>query len=215
VAVEIKFGDRVKEGVEICKANLVPTILMPLIAGLAGMLVVAPAIVVQMVVDPTIGAILQIPLSFASMAVQGIFVINWMAAIKAAKHEGKKIEIGDLLNFENAVGKGLTYMLAGLGFVFCCIPGIMLLFAAPIMADKPGTGVGDVLKAAFAFGKGNIVPLLILFIVMIVLIIIGEIACGVGVLFTAPLAQATVFLAYDTHKASVEAAAAEAGVTLS
>ncbi|MEZ6187211.1 MAG: hypothetical protein R3F62_19640 [Planctomycetota bacterium] len=214
MAVEIKFGDHIKESLEICKANLVPTLLTPLIAAIAGIVVMLPAIIVQMVVDPTIGSLLSIPLNIVAAGVNGIFMINFMAAVKAAKHEGKAIAIGDILNFENAAGKALTQIGVTIGFIFCCIPGVILFFAPAIVADKPGTSPAQALKAALAFGKGNIVPMLILLIVFIVLVIVGQLACGVGVLFTLPLAQGMVFLAYDAHKASVEAAAAEGGVQL-
>ncbi|MCA8920272.1 MAG: hypothetical protein KDD82_00605 [Planctomycetes bacterium] len=215
MAVEIKFGDHVKEALEICKANLVPTLATPIVSALPIILIYGVAMGLTMATESGLIMLLALPLIIVASLFQGVVFINWMAAIKAAKHEGKAIEIGSLLDFSNIVSKMLTWLIMGILFNICIIPGVIVCFAPCIVADKPGTSPIDAIKAALSFGKGNIVPLLILMIVLFLVYLVGAIACGIGALFTGPLAIATWYLAYDTHKASVEAAAAEGGVQLS
>lgn len=193
MAVQMRYGDYVKEAFEIVKANLVPSVVFAL----------ATAIPLVNLLSP-------------------IFMINFMAAVKAAKHEGRPIQIGDLLNMENAVDKWVGMFIVGLavgiGNMCFIIPGLVLAailyFTAPILADKPGTPFMNAIKGAFAFGKGNIVPSLLLVIVLGLVAFVGVLACGVGTLVTMPIAVAAGFLAYEDHKAAVEAAAAESGVQI-
>lgn len=185
MAVQMRFGDYVKDGFEIVKANLVPSVVFTLL--------------------------LFIPI----VSLGGpIWIVNFMAAVKAAKHEGKPIQIGDLFNFENAVDKWVGPFIASLGFMCCIIPGMILAFTPCIIADKPGTPFMSAVKAALSFGKANIVPMILLMLVAMVVIMIGEILCVVPVLVAFPVAQAAIFLAYEDHKAAVEAAAAEGGVQI-
>ena len=56
--------------------------------------------------------------------------------------------------------------------------------------------------------------LILLSIVLGIVNFIGILLCGVGIFITLPTALAASFLAYEDHKAALEAAAAEGGVTL-
>lgn len=210
MAVEMKYGDYIKASVDIVKANLpaagVAGLLMNLsllisVAGQVGALVLAPLGLL---------ALLGIPVA----VVQGVFVINWMRAVKGAKHEGKPIAIGDLLNFENVVDKVLGGLLWGVGFACCCIPGVLILFTPCILADRAGTSFLNAIKAALQFGKANLVPSLLLAIICMLVVYVGTIACLVGVFITGPIGMGALFLAYEEHKTAVEAAAAEGGVAL-
>lgn len=185
MAVQMRYGDYVKGGFEIVKANLVPSVVYALL--------------------------LFIPI----VSLGGpIWTVNFMACVKAAKHEGKPIQIGDLFNFENAVDKWVGGFIMGLGFMCCIVPGMLLAFIPAIIADKPGTPFMNAVKGALAFGKANIVPMIMLMLVAMVVIVIGEILCVVPVLVALPTAQAAIFLAYEDHKSAVEAAAAEGGVQI-
>lgn len=193
MAVQMRYGDYIKGGLEIVKANLVPSVVFALC--------------------------MFIPIvSLASP----IFMVNYMAMVKAAKHEGKPMEIGGLFNFENAVDKWVGVFLAGLciGIGNACfvIPGIIaagiFYFVGPILADKPGTPFVNALKGSLQFGKANLVPMIILAFVMGLVAFVGAIACGVGLLVTLPISMAGGFLAYEDHRSAVEAAAAEGGVQI-
>jgi uncharacterized membrane protein len=185
MAVQMNLGNYIKGGLEIVKANIVPSIVYALLMFIPVLNLGGP-----------------------------IWLANFMAGVKAAKHDGKPMQIGDLFNFENAVDKWVGGFCVGIGFALCFIPGMLLLFTTPIIADKPGTPFINALKAAFNFGKANIVPMIMLAIAAAVVIIIGEILCIVPVLIAMPIAQAAIFLAYDEHKAAVAAAAAEGGVQI-
>lgn len=193
MAVQMKYGDYVKGGLDIVKANLVPSIVLPLL--------------------------MFVPL--VSLA-GPIFIVNYMAAVKAAKHEGKPMEIGLFFNFENAVDKWVGLFLCGvltqIGMMLFVIPGILIagvtFFTAPILADKPGTPFMSAIKASVAFGKANIVPMILLAIVLGIVQMAGMIALCVGIFITMPVAVAGAYLAYEDHKSAVEAAAATDGVKL-
>lgn len=210
MAVEMKLGDYIKASVDIVKANLPGAA----VAGLLMNLATAISIVGQVgaFVFPPLGliALLAIPVAL----VQGVFVINYMRAVKQAKHEAKPIAVGDILNFENIVDKVVGGFAWGLGFACCCIPGVLILFTPCILADRPGTSFMNAIKAALAFGKANLVPSLLLALVCLILAYAGSIACLVGMFITGPIGMGAIYLAYEEHKIAVEAAAAEGGVAL-
>lgn len=141
-------------------------------------------------------------------------MINYLKGIKEAKASGKAIEIGSLFAFDNFVNNLVAILIASV-FAMCCgIPFALVYFVVPILADHPGVGFMDAVKGALAFGKQNFVASLLLMIVLGVVGALGEIACGVGVLITYPVAMAAMWLAYEDHKAAIHAAAAESGITL-
>lgn len=211
MAVEMKYGDYIKGAVDVVKANLVPAAVAGVLINLAMLISTAGSVLAQ-VVMPVLGmlSLLAIPVGL----VQGVFVINWMKAVKAAKHEGKPIAIGDLLNFENVVDKVLTGILFGIGIMCCCVPGCLLAFAPCLVADRPGTSFMNAVKASLAFGKQNIVPMILLTVICLVLGGIGSIACLVGMFITSPIGFGALYLAYEEHRSALEAAAAEGGVAL-
>src|SRR5262249_34945480 len=123
-------------------------------------------------------------------------------------------EIGSLFAFDNFVNNLIAIIIAAVVCGFCFLLFPLFFFVGPILADHPGVGFMDAVKGALAFGKGNFVPTFFLGIVIGIVIFIGELACGVGVLITAPVAYAAIWIAYEEHKAAIHAAAAEGGVTL-
>lgn len=143
-----------------------------------------------------------------------LVIVNYMEMVKSAKHEGKPMEIGQLFNFDHAVDRIVAPLIVGLVSACCFLIGFVLLFTLPILADKPGTPFMTSIKAAFAYGKANFVPLAILAVILGVVNMIGNLACGIGALVTTPVCLGAMFLAYDDNRAAVEAAAAEGGITL-
>ncbi|MCW8138883.1 MAG: hypothetical protein KIT58_08260 [Planctomycetota bacterium] len=189
MAAQMKYGDYIKGGLEIFKANLVPSVV----------------------------AVLCMMIPFVGLLV----MINYMAGVKAAKHEGKPIAIGDLFNFENAVdkivGPFLVMVLVQIGASIFFIPGLIVgglfVFVSPIIADRPGTNFLDAMKGSLHFAKANLVPCILLQLV-IGLVMFAGFMCCVGGFVTMPIALAASFLAYEDHKSAVQAAAAEGGVQL-
>jgi len=192
MAVQMRYGDYVKEGFEVVKANIAPSAVLVLLMGMPIISLAGP-----------------------------IFLVNYMAAVKSARTEGKPIEIGALFNFENALDKWLGLFLCGVAIGLgnlCVIGGIiaagLLFFTAPILADKPGTPFISAIKASFTFAKGNLVPMIILAFLIGIVQMLGVFACVIGIFVTLPIGFAATFIAYEDHKAAIEAAAAEGGVQL-
>jgi uncharacterized membrane protein len=181
MAVEFKYGDYIKGGVEIFKANLVPS----LVATLCMMI-------------PLVGIQVQ---------------VNFLKAVKEAKNNGKPIEIGALFDFANVVNNIVAMIIMVIAGYCCLVPMMVLFMIPPILADHPGISFMDAVKAALAFGKQNIVPMILLTLVIGIFISIGSF-CFVGIFATLPIGLAAHWLAYEEHKAAIHAAAAEAGITL-
>ena len=122
-----------------------------------------------------------------------------MGGVKKFKESGTAIEIGDLFKFDHLVNWLVGLIVWGIavsiGSMLCVIPGLVLAiltyFFMPILAAKPEMPWMDALKTAFAFGKANVVPSLIIMIV-----------CGLlGMFFiTLPMALAAQMLAYTAHE---------------
>jgi uncharacterized membrane protein len=181
MAVEFKYGDYIKGGIDIFKANLVPSV----VATLCMMI-------------PIVGIQVQ---------------VNFLKAIKENKANGKPIDIGSLFDFSNFVNNLVALIIMVIAGYCCLVPMMILFMIPPILADHPGIGFMDAVKGALAFGKQNIVPMIILTLVIGVFISIGSF-CFVGIFATLPIGLAAHWLAYEEHKAAIHAAAAEAGITL-
>ncbi len=180
--VNFRYGDYVKEGVEVFKANLVPCIVGMILCGV-----------------PILGMIVM---------------INFLEAIKKNKGEGTPIDIGALLNFDNAVDKIVVCIITGIGFQIFFVPGALIYFGPAILADKPGTPFMNAVKGSLAFGKANLVPSIITAIVVSIVAMVGCILLGIGMLITGPIALTTYWLAYQDAKTAIEAAAAQDGVQI-
>lgn len=197
MAAEMKYGDYISGGWGIVKANLVPCIVLVLIMVVLGMV--------------PLGGLLN-----------PLLMVNFMAQVKAAKKDGKPMDIGGFFNFENAVdklvGPIIIGFVAGLASICLVIPMFIVMgvfcFLMPILADKPGTPFMNAIKGSMAWGKQNIIPGTLLVIVTMLVAFVGVLACGLGTFITLPIANAALYLAYEDHKSSVEAAAAGEGVQL-
>jgi hypothetical protein len=71
-----------------------------------------------------------------------------------------------------------------------------LYFVLPIAALSDVAPV-DAIKKGFKFMTANIGPMILLVLVTGLIAMAGVIACGIGVLFTAPLSMAIVVIAYN------------------
>jgi uncharacterized membrane protein len=193
MAAEMRYGDYIKGGLDIVKANIVPSVVLMLLP-----------------IIPFVGLVMP------------IFVVNYLAGVKAAKHQGKPIALGDLFNFENAVDKWVGLFIAGLcigiGNMLFVIPGIIaagfFYFVPMILADKPGTPFMNAIKGSISFAKANAVPCILVAFIMGLVGALGMVACGIGMLITMPISLAAGYLCYEDHKAGIEAAAAQGGVQL-
>ncbi|MBX3470297.1 MAG: FHA domain-containing protein [Planctomycetes bacterium] len=210
------FGDLVKGGISVVKANLMASLALSAPLGLL--------ILVQ--VGLSFGArfmpgIVAMILGFTLMGVGLLYSLaspllftNYLAAVKEFQSSGKPIGIGDLLKFNDIVNRYITMFIVGIAAGCCFLLGPIVAWAIPIIVDKPGIGFANALKASVAFGKKNYVPTFILFIILGIVNSIGMMLCGLGVLITMPAVNVAFFLAYDLKRDEVAAAAAESGVSL-
>lgn len=183
MAVEFKYGDYIKGGIEIFKANMVPC----LVAG---------------------ACIMFIPIFNIQV------MVNYLKAVKENKQNGKPIDIGALFDMTNIVNNIIAMFIMGISAICCYVPMMILYMTPGILADHPGVSFMDAIKGALAFGKQNIVPMILLTLVIGIFISLGFMCFYVGGFATLPIGLAAHWLAYDEHKATVTAAAAEAGITL-
>jgi hypothetical protein len=189
MAAEMKFGDYIKGGWEIVKPNLVPSVVWALIVGVGASIGIGGLLIPQL-------------------------LVNYLKQVKAAKEQGKPMDIGGFFDFANFVPNFIAIFVHGL-FAMCCgLPIALVYFTPHLVVDHPGAQPMDVVKGALAFGKANFVPCLLLMIVLGIVGQIGMVACGVGALVTMPVSLAAGWLAYTDHKAAIHAAAAEGGITL-
>ena len=209
-AAGIPFGEAIKGGIAVAKANLVPSLA-----------VLAPTVafsILQTVLGMLLASsIVSLLLSVVSLGVSlltALMVANYVGGVRTFQQTGAPLAIGDLFKFDDAVGKVVVQLVIGLGCMCCAVPGFLLSFALPIYVDRPSVGIGGALKAALAWSKKNLVPVVILMILLGILSGLGGLACGVGVLFTMPAALAAHWLVYECKRAEFVAAASEAGVDL-
>jgi hypothetical protein len=159
-------------------------------------------------------------------------IVNYLRALK----EKRTPAIGELLKMDNLVGNFIAHIVSALGFCCYWVPGAMMMFTMPIMADKPGCQPLNAVKGAFQFGKANIVGVIILMIAVgivgailmlpfiVVNIVLGMIANILPLLFLPVMLAAAgvvmsitftvIWTAYEDARAQVEASAAEGGVSL-
>ncbi|MCO5167608.1 MAG: FHA domain-containing protein [Planctomycetes bacterium] len=212
------FGDLVKGGISVVKANLMASLALAAPMALLGLLNIGVNIGANTGLLPLsllgiIGLVSGLVGLLFALTLP-LLVTNYMAAVKEFQSSGKPIGIGDLLKFNDIVNRYITMILVGVSAMCCFIPVLVTCWAIPIIVDKPGIGFMNALKAGIAFGKKNIVQTLILLIVLGIVNFIGQLCCGIGVLITFPAVQAAFFLAYDVKRDEVASAAAEAGISL-
>ncbi|MCE9583874.1 MAG: hypothetical protein K8T20_15435 [Planctomycetes bacterium] len=120
----------------------------------------------------------------------GIAQAGWTIMVIKSRN-GEKIEVGDMFKgFERFV----DYFVIGIVAVIPLV-GFITPWAMYYCVDKKADFMTS-LKWSLAFFLKNLVPCIIAFVVAIILIIIGEIACGIGVFITAPIAM---FYLFDTY----------------
>lgn len=212
------FGDLIKGGIGVVKANLMASLFLAAPMGLLLVLQIGMQVGVQLRLIPLsllgiIGLVAGLVGLLTAFAMP-LLVTNYLAAVKEFQASGKPIGIGDLLKFNDIVNRYITLFLVGVSAMCCFVPVLLTCWAVPIIVDKPGIGFMNAIKASIAFGKKNIVQTLVLMIVLGLVNFLGQLCCGIGVLITMPAVNAAFFLAYDLKRDEVAAAAAESGISL-
>lgn len=95
----------------------------------------------------------------------------------------------------------LMVLVVGLGFVLLIIPGIILALglsmAYYILADNPGMGAVDVLKASWEMMKGHKGDYFIYGLLCVVFSILGLLVLIVGIFYVLPIIYAASALFYE------------------
>jgi uncharacterized membrane protein len=133
-------------------------------------------------------------LLYAVLGGLGLFVNSYVAggvvefALKKAR--GQPASFGDVFGGGKYFGKMLIGMLGfavvyGIGIALCVVPGVIVLFGlwpfAFILVDQNLSGI-DALKKAWAMTNGHKMSIFIFWLLCVVAVIAGEIACFLPVL---------------------------------
>ena len=134
----------------------------------------------------------------------GLWLAFGLIRATIAVTKGERPEVAMLFETEGLGPYILASILFGIGvaigIVLCVIPGIIFAvvyhFYGYVIVENPATGAIDSLKKAADISRGHRWELFGLFIVLILINIVGVIACLVGVLFTAGISAVAVAYAY-------------------
>lgn len=124
-------------------------------------------------------------------------------ALKVA--DGGKPELPEIFATDKVAPTLVTAVLVTLGtfigFILCFLPGlifaILASFSLYFLLDKDVEPV-DAIKASINFVKDNIGQLILLFLASIAALIVGAIACGIGLLVAIPVVILANTYAYRT-----------------
>jgi hypothetical protein len=131
----------------------------------------------------------------------GVAVAGWTIMIQKSR-AGEKIELGDMFK---AFDRFVDYFVTGL---VCSLPlGLLMPWGIFYCVDKKADFMTSI-KWSLAFFLKNLVPCLIALVVAFCLIIVGEIACCVGVFITAPIAMFFMHMTYTELEGNTPAGAA-------
>lgn len=184
-SAEVKTGDWVKEGFEIFKENL-GEILPFYLVGL---------VILALVSTVTAG--------IGSFIIAGPILCSLFYGL-FKKMRGGKVEIGEIsVGFQVFVPAMLANIVincfTAIGFVLCIIPGFIVtalyLFTYPLILEKK-MDFWTAMETSRLKVMENLVGFVIFCIVVWLITVAGIILCGIGVLFTAPIALCTVGVAY-------------------
>ncbi len=209
------FGDLIKGGIAIARANLMPSLVafsLPVLMIVLNILVNVLAQVIGSVAA-ILGLVMLILFPIVMLAMP-LMVANYMAGVKQYQETGQTFGIGALFNFQDIVPRYLTMFLVGITGICCGIPPIFLSFALPIVIDNPSVGPVNAIKGVIPWVKKNLVAQLLVSIVLGVVAGLGGILCGVGLAFTYPAMCAAFYLAYSLKRDEIRAAAAAEGIQL-
>lgn len=125
----------------------------------------------------------------------GPMLVGYMRMIKI-EDEGGQIEIADVFKgFDNFVPALLAVLvgsiIVSIGYMFCVLPGLLLMAIVPTAAYLVATGEADginALKRAWEAVKSNLVGAFLCMLVLGIIGNLGLILCFVGVIVTLPIA---------------------------
>lgn len=141
---------------------------------------------------------------FTSLLANGVVsfigqVITTLAAAGLLKMgfdavDGKEVSIGTMFEGWDKLQVLIASLIVGaatfIGIVLCVIPGIIVAFltafTTAFVVDRK-LGAVEAIKASFDLIKANVGPVILWFLLSFVCVVVGAIACGVGLLVAIPV----------------------------
>lgn len=148
--------------------------------------------------------ILIFPVMYGALACAASWLAGGLYGAAFKQLRGEQISVGDLFSggryfTRMIVATILIGILAGIGSIFCLIPGLIvagLAFLTAPMIVEGGKGAIDAIKASIEVTKKDWIMFTIFAIALGFIAGAGGMACGVGVLATYPLLFLGQALAY-------------------
>ncbi|PQV64356.1 hypothetical protein B1R32_10537 [Abditibacterium utsteinense] len=137
--------------------------------------------------------------------VVGQFIIGGMMRMAINNVRTGRAELGQMFSttdvLPSLLGAGiLTTLLSGIGYLLCIVPGLLLsglfMFVMPLIVDKR-QGAIEAIGNSFNALKPQMWMALLFVIVIGLVAGAGALACGVGLLVTAPLALIAIAITYN------------------
>lgn len=175
---------------------------MDLISNLLGYGAMFPSEAQQ--ADHWLGAtLISLPFSLVSGAVSAILVAGLMQ-MALSKIDGGPVEMGDLFGgfgqfVPMLIGNSLTTLALFIGLLLCLVPGFYLIGAfafVPILVVRQRLGGVEAISASWEVLRPHAFSMFGLIFVLGLLIILGVVACLVGVLFAVPVYAVTLAIHY-------------------
>lgn len=199
------FGDLVKGGFSLFKANLVPSLL--LFGPFIGLILVG--ILVASLISGTIGSLIILVAQLTLLSLW-ITLPNYMLGLKTFQETGQAMTIKSLLDFSNLplkikamIASAVGNWLLGLGS-----------FAFYVQLEHPNAGLMDAIKLGYKYGFKNLVPMIILGIVLGIVAQVSFMLIGIGGVVGVPVALCAHHLAWGLKRGDVVALAQAEGISL-
>lgn len=169
------------------------------------------------------GSIIGMGLMGLVLAVVGYYMQAAMASGSLDVADGRPVSLGSFLKPRNLGPAVLTALLVALGVAvgtfLCYIPGLIFaflsMFAIQFAIDRSLSPV-DSIKASINTTKANVGPALLSWLVQVAVLIVGEFACGVGLIAAIPVAMLIQVYTYRKltggHVAPLEQAGQASGL---
>lgn len=181
----ISVGDAVGYGWNTYWKNVGPLVLIALV-------VILINIVVGVLASATGSIAGQVIVQFIGIFVSMLISLGWIR-VSLEVTRGVKPEVGDLFKFDGYGPYILASLLFGLGvyvgLILCIVPGVIFgvafgFYGFVIVERGASIGVVDSLKASADLTRGHRWQLFGLGLVLVLINIVGALACGVGLIFT-------------------------------
>jgi hypothetical protein len=193
-------------------------VLMILVVALVGMVIYLPFFGISLAMTPSfpqdgdfgtpqvfpVGLLMLYPVLILAVLGATAWMLGGIYKAAFKQIRGEPIAVGDLFSGGQYFGRILGALLliaiaANIGAVLCIIPGLIvygLTFLTYPMIVEGGKGTIDAIKASIEVTKRDWIMFTLFAVVLYLIAMSGSLACGIGLLATAPLLFLGQALAY-------------------